>query len=381
MDMPIEEKLLQVIKEDDLKAFDSLNATAPCLDFCLGRFPVLSLLYLYKARRTLTEYEDSMRRITVYKELREPIEISEKFSKKAGKCLRLYLKETVSPLEMLLILDKTKRLKRVFPMVYSSSAVRARLKSIYFIKYALGVKFEGDGIVIDKRPLSRREKKNILTVCLCALLAVIIIVGVPVTTVSLMPTPVFGEVSKLSQIDFASTQEYTLIQDIYVPDNYSVQKINCKIKGRGHKFVLGKGVRFADFNGEFSDMTIESQGDVIFTTVSETAAISDVTVNVNADISLSADSAFVALTSYGDVHNVTVNVKGRVFARADAAVVDQEVIFGAIVKNNSYKLNAATNIAYSGIVRNCRVNYSEFSLAGEASANASFGGVAGVNGG
>lgn len=381
MDMPIEEKLLQVIKEDDLKAFDSLNATAPCLDFCLGRFPVLSLLYLYKARRILAEYEDSMLRITVYKELREPIEISEKFSKKAGKCLRLYLKETVSPLEMLLILDKTKRLKRVFPMVYSSSAVRARLKSIYSIKYALSVKYEGDGIVIDRRPLSRREKKNAATLCLCIILAVVIIVGVPVTTVSLLPNPVEGEASTFGQIDFASAKEYKLTQDIIVPENFSVQKVNCKINGGGHKITVGKGARFTDFNGEFSNLTLVTQGDVIFTTISETAVLKDVTVNVNADISGSVSSAFVALTNYGTVDNVTVNVKGSISARADQTGTSEELIFGAIVKNNSYKLNAATQTAYSGIIKDCKVNYTDFKLFGEASANASFGGLAGINGG
>ncbi|MDE7078644.1 MAG: hypothetical protein K2O95_00830 [Clostridia bacterium] len=375
-----EESLFQAIKQDDTKAFGALMERTQCGAYRLGRFPVLSLMYLYRSRKLISAYEESFLKITNYEALDEPIEISKKFSSKAGKCLRLYLNEIVTPLEMLLILDKTTRLKRVYPLAkLTSSSIKGRLKAIYFIKYSLSVKFEGDDIVIDRRPLSYHEKKRIATVCLCVFLAVTIVIGVPVTTVSLIPKPIEGEVFKLSHIDFASQKEYTLKQDIVVPDNYYVDKVNCTIIGEGNKLIFGKGASFGELNGKMTDLTIDSSGDAIFKSISENAAIENVTFNVNADVTATAGGAFVAATNYGTIENVTVNVSGKI--RATLTDVADDFIFGGIVQTNDYKIYAATQTVYRGTIKNCKVDYSQFSLEGEAGANASFGGVVGTNGG
>ncbi len=376
----IEESLLQAIKNDDTKAFAALMDKTQCGGYRFGRFPVLSLMYLYKSRKLLSAYEAQFLEITNYKVVDEPIEISKKFTAKAGKCLRLYLNEVVSPLEMLLILDRTAHLKRAYPMTkVTSTAVKGRLKSIYYIKYSLGVKFEGDSVVIDRRPLSYREKKNIMNICLCVLLAVVLFIGVPVTAVSLMPKPVEGEVTKLSHINFGSTKTYTLKQDIDIPKNYKVDKVNCTINGDGYKLTVGKGASLGELNGSISDMTIETQGDVIFKSISEKAKFQNVTLNVNADLSAKESTAFVALTNYGAIENVTLNVSGKLNALASSDEVDSELTFGGIVQNNSAKY--VGQIIYNGIVKNCQVNYTQFELVGEANANAGFGGVAGINNG
>ena len=373
MAQSIEDSLIKAIKKDDIKAFNALTEKARSGVYRLGRFPILSLMYLYKSRRILYEYEQRLLKVSDYEELGEPVEVSKKFSARAGKCLRLYLSEVVTPPEMLLILDKTRRLKRVYPLTKPTEEVKKRLKSIYYIKYSLNVKFEGESIIIDRRPLSYREKKKIATVCACCVLAAALSVGVPVTAVSLMPEPVEGEVKKLSQIDFDSTNEYTLKRDIVVPENYGVKKVNCKITGGGHKLVLKSGATLGELNGRVSDLVIESTGEAIFTTVSESATIEGVTVNISANLSVTENSALVAVTNYGTIDGVTVNVTGTVTAQAGG-----EITFGGIALSNSYK---AVNFfdTVSGTIKNCTVNYSQFSFVGGA--GAAFGGVAGVNDG
>ncbi len=377
----IEEGLLYAIKNDSVKAFRALPEKAQSGAHRLGRFPVLSLMYLYKADKLLSVYEDKFLKVTGYEPLREPMEISKKFSSKAGKCLRLYLSETVTPAEMLLIIDKTRHLKSVYPSLRPSNAVKARLKSIYYIKYSLSVKFEGDAIIIDRRPLSYREKKKIVTVCLCAFLALIIVVGVPVTTVSLIPKPVEGEVSLLKQIDFESTKVYTLKKDLVIPEDYSVEKVNCTIVGDGHKLIFGKGASLGELNGKVSGVTVESDGGAIFTSVSPNSSIKDVTVNVNADLTSDEGTGFVAINNYGTIENVTVNVTGKLTARDDEAETTSDLYFGGVVWNNNNKYNSTNQTIYSGKIKNCTVNYSDFELSGELGANASFGGVAGTNNG
>ena len=375
--MTIEESLLQAIKKDDIKAFDALMERTQGGAYRLGRFPLLSLLYLYKSRKILSEHEERFLKVTSFEELKEPIELSKKFSSKAGKCLRLYLSEIVSPIEMLLILDRSNHLKKVFPMTKPSSAVKGRLRSIYYIKYSLGMKFVGDDIILDKRPFTYREKKRIATICLCAVLALVIAIGVPVTTVSLMPKHIDGEVTKLSHIDFESDNVYTLKKDIVIPENFSVAKVNCAIVGEGNKLTFEKGAKFGEFNGKMSDLTIESSGEPIITSVFENATIENIVVNVNADITATDGTAFVAMNNYGTIDGVTVNVSGKMIATSTS----NEDSFGGLVQNNNYKDNLATQTRYRGVIKNCAVNYSNLNLVGAASANASFGGVAGINNG
>ncbi|MDE7372651.1 MAG: hypothetical protein K2N18_01160, partial [Clostridia bacterium] len=383
MAQSIEDSLLKAIKKDDIKAFNALDEKARSGVYRLGRFPVLSLLYLYKSSKILKEYEEKFLTISSYEELSEPIEVSKKFSAKARKCLRLYLDEVVSPLEMLLILDRTQHLKKIFPMTKPTSQVKGRLKAIYSIKYALGVRYAGDSISLDRRPLSRREKKRLVTACISAVLIIAIVIGVPVTTVSLMPKHVDGEVVTFSDIKFDSVKEFTLKNDVTVPEGFSPRTMNCSIKGNGKKLILKKGVSLGELNGKVSDITIETAGDPIFTALTVNASLENVTVNVNADITKEEQSAFVVLTNYGRIDGVTVNVSGKVNALAPNVELPEgssnEFAFGGIVQNNSYLFYNILQQYKRGIIINCTVNYSQLTLKGESSANATFGGIAGVN--
>ena len=365
MSQAIEEKLLFAIQKDDVKSFNALMEETQCGKFRLGRFPVLSLMYLYNSRAIISLYEEKFIKISVWEELGEPASVLKKFSSKAGKCLRLYLNEVVSPLEMLLILDRTGRLKAMYPQTNPSNTVKLRLQSVYFIKYSLNIKFEGDRIILDRRPLSRREKKKILSACLGCFLAVAVAVAVPVTTVSYLRAHE-GEITKLSQIDFGAKTTYKLKKDIIVPRNYSVEKVNCTIIGDGHKITFGENASLGEFGGKINNLIIQTSGSPIFNVCTANAVLSGVTINVDADVETSDSSALIAVANYGTFDGVTVNAGGKISAVAGRA---EELIFGGI---------AAVNY---NVIKNCTVNYSDFSIKGQTTANASFGGIVGVNNG
>ena len=373
----IEEKLLQAIQKDDVKAFNALMGKAQCGRYRLGRFPVLSIMYLYNARKIISAYEERFIKITAWKELRELASVAKLFSDKAGKCLRLYLNEVVSPLEMLLILDNTKRLKKLYPQTKAPEAVKLRLQSIYSVKYSLDIDFDGNDIIIEKRPLSYTQKRRIIAACLGGLAAVALAVATPVTVVSLLPEPVEGEVTRLRHIDFSSQTTYTLKKDIKIPKNFSAKEINCTIIGDGNKLIFAKGATLGEFNGELRNLEIQTSGSPIFSVCTESAVLSDVTVNVNAAIEIKDNSAFVAVTNCGTFDGVTVNVSGNVSAREGSA---DEIFFGGIVGVNSYSYTPSLQRVY-GTIKNCTVTYTDFSLKGELMANASFGGIVGINSG
>ena len=376
----IEERLLQAIQSDDIKSFNKLMKEAQCGRYRLGRFPVLSLMYLYSSRRIISAYEDKFIRILAWKELREPAEVARLFSKKAGKCLRLYLSETVSPLEMLLILDRTKKIKALFPSVKPPEAVRLRLQAIYSVKYSLDINYSDGGIVIPRRPLSYGQKRGIIAACLGAAAAVAIAIATPITVVALSPKLAEGEVTRLSQIDFGSQNTYTLVKNIAIPKSYSAKAINCNIIGGGNKLVLKKGASLGVLNGKMSDVVFQTTGSPIFTALTGNAVLSDVTVNVNASAKVKTDSAFIAIENYGVLDGVTLNVSGTLSAVADKNSAADELIFGGMVVSNSYSYTPLLQTV-DGIIQNCTVNYTNFKIKGELAANASFGGIVGVNSG
>ena len=380
MARPNEEKLLQAIEKDDVKAFNALMQEARCGSYRLGRFPVLSVLYLFGARRILSAYEAEFLKIPSWEELGEPAMIVKRFSDRAGKCLRLYFHEVVSPLEMLLILDQTKKVKKLYPQLKTSEAVKARLKSIYSVKYSLGVRFEGNQILFDRRPLTRSEKKRLTAVCTCCALAAAIVVAVPVTASSLLGTRSGGEVTRVSHIDFAAQTTYTLKSDLKIPANYSVKAFNCNIEGGGHKLILGKNATLGALNGKLSDVEIQTTGSPIFSVCGPTASLENVVVNVDADVKkTAAGNAFIADTNYGLMDGVTLNVRGSLSALAGSMNGTQELVFGGMVATNSYTATFTT--IYYAVIQNCTVNYLDFTLKGETMANATFGGIVGVNNG
>ena len=82
------EKLKQIfdaIKTDDLKSFSSFMLSKNDLNICFGRFPLLSLCYLYKSYKIIDEYEVDLISVKNYTVVDEYYEIYLEFKKYAKK--------------------------------------------------------------------------------------------------------------------------------------------------------------------------------------------------------------------------------------------------------------------------------------------------------
>ena len=370
-----EEQLLSVIEKDDLKAFNALMEEARCGSYRLGRFPVLSLLYLCSSRKILAAYEDKFLKISSWTALSEPVRLMRRFSKVAGKCLRLYFSEVVSPLEMLIILDKGKHAQKIYPQTKPSEAVKDRIQLIYAIKYALALKFEGNELILARRPLNRSEKKRLSVLCVGCAAALAVMITMPTTAAVLLGPRAGGDVTVMSQINLKKDTTYTLQSDITVSKKYAGKEVNCTIIGNGHKIVFKENATLGEFSGKLTDAEIVTAGSPLFSVCAPTAALTGLTVTVNADIKKTAEAtALIARYNYGLIDGVTLNVSGSLTALAGNMDGTEELIFGGMVMENAYY----SRDVY-GTIQNCTVNYSHFSLKGELMANAIFGGIAGLN--
>lgn len=171
MDKNQERKIFDAVKKDDLKMFSSILISHSDLNLCYGRFPLLSLMYLYGSYKILDRYEKFMLGIKNYKVTDEYFEIYKKFKKHAKKCLKLYVEKDkfVDPIEMLAILDERLILKQNYSKLYKNEEIVKNLKLIYNLKENSDVEISMNEFDCKKKKLNVKQKifNSIILIFLC----------------------------------------------------------------------------------------------------------------------------------------------------------------------------------------------------------------------
>ena len=166
-------RLTEIVRKDDVKAFGEI-ASPELFASAFGRFPLLSLLYLFSARRIVKKYLSDLigeRSRTRYDRIPEADAL---FMKKAGKALRHYTDREVSPLEMLAILGRGRELKALFRVYPAADRYLNAIHAVYYTRVGEGIVRKGDTLLLPKEPLGYYQKKllfiaSIVMVCLFAL--------------------------------------------------------------------------------------------------------------------------------------------------------------------------------------------------------------------
>ncbi|MBQ9792313.1 MAG: hypothetical protein IJW32_01015 [Clostridia bacterium] len=230
--------LFQAIKEDNDTLF--VSSFKGNESICFGRFPVLSLCYLYKAKKILRKYKKELLvKIVKYKVVGEPFEIYTIFKSKAGRSLRLYTAENiVTPIEMLAILNKDWAVKNQFKNYKKDEKVIQNLKTIYLINCQ---RFEvsGNKIKIGKKPLNLYQTK-LRKIALYSSLAIVLCISVLFTTinfttgfgVSFSPFIISSEAQFYKAL--SSDGHYKLVENIVI--NKPIENLNFSgyLDGNNH---------------------------------------------------------------------------------------------------------------------------------------------------
>ena len=106
--------LFNAIVDDNIDVFSSLIKGNENLSF--GRFNILSVCYIYSAKKIIKKYSEKLLKIKKYNVVGEPTKIYKDFRFKAGRCLRLYVgkQNVINVLEILAILHKDNLVKKLF---------------------------------------------------------------------------------------------------------------------------------------------------------------------------------------------------------------------------------------------------------------------------
>ena len=73
VDLVTVQDLFLAIRKDDREKFDVIITRYQCTDLCFGRFPVLSLCYLFGAKKIIKQYESHLLEVKSYKKVDENI--------------------------------------------------------------------------------------------------------------------------------------------------------------------------------------------------------------------------------------------------------------------------------------------------------------------
>lgn len=131
--------LFDAVKADDEKAFSKLVSSNADLKVRFGRFPLLSVCYLFESYKILTKYEKAMFASSsnytfVFEEY---YDIYKQFRKYAKKSLRLYGESDaiIEPAEMLAILGRRDLLVSNYKKLHRTEKTVSNIKKIFVLNF------------------------------------------------------------------------------------------------------------------------------------------------------------------------------------------------------------------------------------------------------
>lgn len=347
-----ENKLLEAIKKDDLKSFSLLMPTNADLNLCYGRFPILSLLYLYSSFNILSKFEKLLMPIHNFRVIDERNELYKTFKLKAKRTIRFFSgDEIVYPALMLAVLNEKTILEHNFKFLFKNAEINEKLSKIYKIRHNSEVEVSADIVKIPTRKPSFKQSILFVAVAIISCL-VVALSGIAIVFMrnnnglgtNLRPIKITRAEEFIEAVD--DNRVYSLLNDIEInAADFNEKDFSGTILGNGKTIsIVGKieSAMIKNLSGTIRDLNVK---------------ISDNEVNI------SKNWAIFAENSSGKIENCVIS--GSFVGEYDS---EDEVFVGMFVAKNS------------GEIKNSQVKVSA-SLENKQESNAYFGNFAGVNNG
>lgn len=262
--------LFEAIKKDDVKSFSLIMLSNSDLNICFGRFPLLSLCYLYGSYKILEKYEKLLLPIHNFVVVDEFYEMYLKFKKHARKALKIYVLEEkiIYPIEMLAILDERFLLCKYFKSLFKNEEILINLRKIYKINKNIDIEVSLNDIVIPKKKLNFKQKV-ITAVSICLM---VVMIAVSCGSVIFVKDK-FGIGTAKNPIKISTEAElqkavskgvrcYVLEKDIILTKEWEPDNFKGAIYGDGHTIFAGEYLVegfIGKLTGIVQDLTIETE--------------------------------------------------------------------------------------------------------------------------
>ena len=312
-------EVMSAIREDNIRDFDRLLDTRRgLLSMRFGRFPLLSLMYLYDATVLINVYEERLLGTISYTLAPEDHHASTLFRRKAGHALRLYLTEDdiVTPLEMLAVLDEPARLNYLIrEAVRPDQRTLTNIKKIYILHHKRPAKTDGFTVVATPRPL--RGARLALIISLIAIYLLFAVGGAVtlryLTDIYAQPNPILIEREFVANIK--NNASVTLTRDVVLSTPWATQDYTGTLDGDGHTLYLNNTAwdapLFGLFSGDIQNINI------VFQKIEMPSPGIDVEPTPPRTLYPEADRALLVKENKGAIKNVTLSIGGLFVHHAD----------------------------------------------------------------
>lgn len=328
--MDVEQQILAAIKADNIEEFSKfISQKRGYLSLCYGRFPVLSICYLYKSSKIIKEHQRALSTITVYTYTDEDFDVYKKFKEYAKRCLRLYRaeKSIVSPLEMLAILEDSVYLTEVYDVLSKNQTIVDNIAEIYQINHSQTIEQSKDEIIIKKKRLSRFQKIFIVTAIIVASIMIFISSSLWITFETVLgrgssekPYKVYTERQLTTAMK--SSKSYILAKDITLESTWQRIDFSGALNGNGHSIYVGDKINngmINELSGSllnikfvFSDLDIAFTKKKGFITQINNGVIDDVHIDVKGNFTEDNEEeniyvSFLAYENNGEIKSSSIN--------------------------------------------------------------------------
>ncbi len=322
-------KIFDAIKSDDVKSFTSLMLSKSDLNISFGRFPLLSVCYLYKAESILNAYEKYLMPINKFDVESEYFEIYKKFKKHAKRSIRLFAgkERVVYPIEMLGVLDERNLIAKKYKFLFKNEEILNNLQKIYNLDQNIKIIATKEKFECSYKKLNLKQR--ILAGVLAGVFGLMSIFSVGSV---LIVNNVFGKGTADSPIYISNEKEfktalkngkyyYTLDEDIVISGDVSVKSFSGTIDGKEHTVYLA------------------SNSSTLIETLSGTVKNVNIEFDVK-DKTFSENYAILTKNNNGNIENCSFY--GEISGKFDSAEGDAYVSVVAAENNGTIKNSAVT---------------------------------------
>lgn len=322
-------KLLNIIKADDLASFCMLAKDRDISKLSFGRFPILSVCYLFGSKKILKKFEKQLCMIAEFECVYEPFVLYNDFKVKCGKTIRLYAAKNnfVMPIEMQAILHKDGFVKKHFKTFAKLESTSATLKKIYEL-YEQKFTESENKVKISAKKMSKTQKRVLIwanSVFWAVVLVTGSIFGICAATVGLgtsfSPKRITdsGSLAKL-----AASGNYAVLQNDIILEN---------------EVLLGDFSGTIDGNNKTITISYPYCKNLVNT-------LSGTIKNLNIefddlDFELTESLSLLAQTNNGTIENVNIKCKAKI----NCTILGTESYFSAFaITNNKYIHNCSATL-------------------------------------
>ena len=268
MDKVQANEIFEAIKKDDVNAFVNFVVRKNLQNISFGRFPLLSVCYLFDSMKIIKRFEKHLARVGKFEQVFEFYEIYKKFKQKAKKSLRLYLDDDAIcyPVEMLAILDRRNRLAKNYELFFKNEQITINLTKIYNLNKKIKVHATADKFVCAAKKMNSLQKicfaMSLVFVALFAGLSGLF-VGIVSNNFGLgtekLPILIDSK-EEFSKALHEGTKCYKLTKDLEIVSNTQITAFSGVFDGGGHEITLESGVSlFQNLAGVFKNVKITAK--------------------------------------------------------------------------------------------------------------------------